>query len=101
MPEQPDVRAGQVWADNDPRSAGRTLRVDAVKFSSRMGCDVAVCVVLTNADETQRHIDNPAGNPFRSSGGYSDRRGKTTTIAVRRFMPVSTGYRLISEAPDA
>ena len=24
----PDVRPGQIWADNDPRCAGRTLRVE-------------------------------------------------------------------------
>jgi hypothetical protein len=93
-----EVKSGQIWADNDPRSVGRTLRVDEVKFSPRMGKDVAVCTVLTNSDETQQHVDNPAGSPFASSGGYSDRRGKTTEIALKRFVPTSTGYRLISEA---
>jgi hypothetical protein len=90
-----DVQPGQCWADNDPRSAGRTLRVDAIDG------DKAVCTVLTNADETQQHVDNPAGNPFASSGGYSDRRGKQTQVKLARFVPTSNGYRLVSEAPDA
>ena len=26
--DTPAVKVGQIWADNDPRSEGRTLRVD-------------------------------------------------------------------------
>ena len=38
------VRVGQVWADNDPRSEGRTIRVVEV------GPVRAVCEILTNSD---------------------------------------------------
>lgn len=90
-----DVKPGSIWADNDPRSAGRTLRVDEVKFSPRMGKDVAICTILTNMDHTQELIDDPTLHPWAAR---NDRRGKTTEIAVRRFVPNSTGYRLISDA---
>jgi hypothetical protein len=41
----PAVRPGQVWAGNDPRAAGRTIRVE------RLDGDKAICRVLTNSDE--------------------------------------------------
>lgn len=75
--ELPDVRPGQVWADNDPRSAGRTLRVIDV-VSQRV-----ICEVVTNIDNA------PA-----------DKRGNRTRIALRRFVPTSTGYRLVQDVPD-
>ncbi|WP_420878969.1 hypothetical protein [Rhodococcus sp. (in: high G+C Gram-positive bacteria)] len=65
---------GQVWADNDPRSHGRTIAVDAIAG------DKAVCTVLAPA------YDNPNG-----------RCGHTVKIAVRRFKPTPTGYRLIRD----
>jgi hypothetical protein len=68
------VEVGQVWADNDWRSAGRTLRVDAVDETH------ATCTILTN----------------QNSHGYRDMRGRTTRIALRRFKPNSTGYRLVA-----
>lgn len=87
----PDVRPGQVWMDCDPRVAGRTLRVDAVEDGK------AVCTVLTNSDETQRYVDDPGSLPAYMGGAYNDRRGKQTRISLARFVPTSTGYRLISE----
>lgn len=72
--EAPDVQPGQVWADNDPRSAGRTLRVVAV------GKNSARCVVLTPAVGASVHTV-----------------GRTSMIALARFRPVSNGYRLIPE----
>jgi hypothetical protein len=68
----PEVRVGQVWADNDSRSSGRTLRVDAVDVR------YAYCTVLT------------AGEP----GG---RTGRHTRIALERMRPTSTGYRLVGD----
>ena len=72
MGEKPDVHPGQIWADNDPRSAGRTLRVVAV------GKNSARCVVLTHA-----------------TGGSPHTIGRVTMIALDRFRPVSNGYRLV------
>ncbi|WP_123661636.1 hypothetical protein [Actinocorallia herbida] len=65
-----------MWADNDPRSVGRTLRIERVEGER------AVCSILTNAD-----------------GSPSDRRGTTTRIGLRRFVPTSTGYRFLHEPP--
>jgi hypothetical protein len=75
MPEAVTVHVGQTWADNDPRSAGRTVRVD------RIDGDKAVCTVLSNTESCVR-----------------DMRGKQTTISLARFKPTKTGYRLVSEA---
>lgn len=88
----PEVRVGQVWADNDPRCAGRTLRVDTVDDHK------VLCTVLTNDDHTQELVDNPSKHPWMNR---NDRRGRTTRISLARFKPTSTGYRLIEEAPDA
>jgi hypothetical protein len=74
MSEQPTVKVGQVWADNDARSKGRTLQVVEV------GPVQAVCEVLTVA----RYVS-------------ARQIGKTTRISLRRFRPNATGYRLISE----
>ncbi|MFG2959751.1 DUF6354 family protein [Streptomyces sp. NPDC048291] len=71
---QPDVRVGQVWADNDKRSEGRTLRVDEVDAR------YAYCTVLTAA----------------TLGG---RTGQRTRVSLERMLPTSTGYRLLDRVP--
>ncbi|MEU3046183.1 hypothetical protein ABZ705_06545 [Streptomyces sp. NPDC006984] len=71
---QPDVRGGQVWADNDKRSGGRTVRVDEVDVR------YAYCTVLTSA--------TPGGST-----------GQRTRIALERMRPTSTGYRLLDGTP--
>ncbi|WP_435059419.1 hypothetical protein [Streptomyces sp. bgisy060] len=71
---QPDVRVGQVWADNDKRSEGRTVRVDEINVR------YAYCTVLTPP--------TPGG-----------RTGQRTRIALERMRPTSTGYRLLDGAP--
>jgi hypothetical protein len=76
-----DVKPGQVWADNDARSEGRTLRVESVENGK------AVCTVLTNADCV--NVD---------SAWQRDMRGTTTRISVSRFRPTSSGYRLVEDA---
>jgi len=86
-----DVKPGQTWADNDARSVGRTLRVE------RIDGDKALCVVLTNTTQAQQQIDAYAG---RSCPWARDRRGKTVRIALARFRPVSSGYRLVEGASD-
>ncbi|MFE0642116.1 hypothetical protein ACFW2Y_10985 [Streptomyces sp. NPDC058877] len=68
-----DARPGQVWADNDRRSAGRTVRVDEVDTR------YAYCTVLT--------ASTPGG-----------RTGQRTRIALERMRPTSTGYRLLDGA---
>ncbi|NUP75912.1 MAG: hypothetical protein HOV97_06025 [Nonomuraea sp.] len=78
MRELPDVRPGQVWADNDPRMKGRTLKV--VEVIDRGGDPHAIVDVLT---------------PAHTSVLKKPRR---TRIAVRRFVPNGTGYSLIQDA---
>jgi hypothetical protein len=76
----PDVRIGQVWADNDKRSAGRTLRIDHIGDEDHDGYAVppyASCTVLTN-------------KPGR-------RTRHQVAIRLSRFKPNATGYRLLSE----
>lgn len=68
------VRVGQVWADNDKRARGRTVRVDSV--DARW----AYCTVLT-----------PANGP------RPGRVGRQTRIDRDRMKPTSTGYQLVSE----
>lgn len=95
MPETPNVRPGQTWADNDPRCAGRTIRVDSIDG------DKAVCTVLTNSDDTQKHLD-AYNKPGRYPRGpiLKDTRGKVRRISLSRFRPTSTGYRLVADAPE-
>lgn len=82
-----DVRPGQIWTDNDPRSTGRTIRVE------RIFRDQALCTILTNGDGVQRRLD-------RGDSLVRDRRGKQTSISLVRFCPTSTGYRLVADAPQ-
>jgi hypothetical protein len=86
-----DVKPGQIWADNDPRAAGRTIRVDAIDG------DKAICTVVTNTNETQAYVDSPASKPTYMASAYSDRRGRQTRISLTRFVPNSTGYRLLED----
>ena len=77
------VKPGQIWADNDPRSAGRTLRVERIDGGK------AVCTVLTNI--------TPVKADLQHGVLVSDRRGETTRISLARFKPTSSGYRLIRD----
>jgi hypothetical protein len=80
------VRPGQVWADNDARSEGRTLRVERIEirtFGELVGdVPLAVCTVLTPPD------NYPQG-----------RVGKQVTIRVSRMRSTSNGYRLVTDVP--
>lgn len=88
----PDVKPGQVWADNDKRAKGRTLLVLSVGHDERRGYAVAVCEVLTMGGSSDFRLDAGVGR---------DTVGLRTRVAVKRMRPNSTGYRLVSEPPDA
>jgi hypothetical protein len=70
---EPPVRVGQVWADNDWRSAGRTVMVIAITDGK------AICAVAWPGHKTRNR----------------------TQIKLRRFRENSTGYRLIADVPFA
>jgi hypothetical protein len=84
MSDAPKVRPGQVWADNDRRYEGRTLRVERIEGLQ------AVCIVLTNSTNHQARID-------KGDAWAQDTRGKERHIALSRMKPTSTGYRLIQD----
>lgn len=84
MSTTPEVKPGQVWADNDWRSRGRTLRVLSIDGEH------AVCEVLTLSIQQQRMVD-------QGSAWANDVRGKTRRIALRRMKPTHTGYRLVED----
>jgi hypothetical protein len=72
------VRDRQVWADNDPRSAGRKVRVISV-------------------DETHATVVGVVA----SGGKYvPSTAARKTRIKLTRFKPTSTGYRLVQDAED-
>lgn len=91
MTEQPTVRPGQIWADNDKRNEGRTLRVETITHVDGKPHTVR-CTILTNTNEVQASLD-AVGQRI-----YSDARGKQTHIRLDRMRPTSTGYRLIQDA---
>jgi hypothetical protein len=90
MSEQPTVRVGQVWTDNDSRSEGRTLKVLEVKRCQYMASaswhcqmfegDFALCQVLTERKGTRKAT-----------------LGNKVWIRVDRFCPTSSGYRLVKD----
>lgn len=69
------IRPGQVWADNDRRCEGRTVRVDSVDAS------FAECTVLT------------------AVGGGTPKIRKVRLL-LDRLHPVSGGYRLIQDSEE-
>src|ERR1017187_3681921 len=85
----PVVRPGQIWADNDPRSEGRTLQVLRIEEGR------ALCVVRTNSNWVQEWIDErDSKNP------PSDRRGANTRINLKRFDGSGRGYKLVREEAE-
>jgi len=73
-PALPEVKVGQVWADNDPRSDGRTVKVIAVNQTK------AVCEVLTDGANTRR-----------------SQVGRITRIGLHRFKDTASGYKLVKK----
>jgi hypothetical protein len=90
---QIEVRVKQVWADCDPRSAGRTFQVEAIHRP------YAECVILTNSDNVTERLN---GNPGKDGWWYQpkDRRGASIRIRLNRLRPTSQGYRLVEDAPE-
>lgn len=83
MSELPDVRPGQIWADNDkriPRSNQRYLRVQSVS-------DPYAVVERVIQLDTGQWVSDEA------------RTRATTHIRIARFRPNSTGYRLVKDVP--
>lgn len=85
QPAAGPIRPGQVWADNDWRSEGRTVRVD------RVDSRYAYCTILTNTTRSQKILD---ACHLRQA---VDRRGAQARILLSRMRPTSTGYRLVSQ----
>lgn len=81
--EVPDVRPGQVWADNDWRCEGRTLRVVEILRPELGLLSPVLCVTVT--DSTKYPPERP-------------RVGKETKVRLDRFRPTSTGYCLLQDA---
>lgn len=69
-----EIKAGQIWKDNDKRGSERYLRIIRVEG------DKAVC---------QRVFNTP------DRGWLNIAKFRETRIAVRRFRPTSTGYVLV------
>lgn len=72
-PDGKRVVVGQVWADNDWRSEGRTVRIVSV------GASRVIAEVLTERF------------------GKVPRSKRQTRILISRLRPNSTGYRLIQD----
>lgn len=73
-----EIKPGQVWADNDPRSKGRTIRVLRVEETH------AVVIVLSARIHAQQAERNRA-------------EGAERRVRLDRFKPTRTGYRLVKE----
>jgi len=69
------VTIGQIWADNDKRRTGRTLKVNGFKDGK------ALCEVLTHAP----------GIPIKK---------KFVRIKLERFRPCANGYNLKQNSPS-
>lgn len=88
MSATPDVRVGQVWADNDKRSAGRHVKVIAIE-PARGG-----------AAGDRRPVPGRAQVALCRGDGTLIRTGQfdnltVTRIKLDRFRPTSNGYRLV------
>ncbi|MEE4546487.1 DUF6354 family protein [Streptomyces sp. V4-01] len=68
------VEPDQIWADNDPRSSGRKVRIVSVDATHAVAEVVAHRAVSTGSV------------------------GRQTRISLGRFRPTSTGYRLVQHA---
>lgn len=85
--EQPQVRPGQVWADNDKRGEGRFVKVVAIEPAQP-------------GDPHTRPV------PARALVVQTDRFGrvvgkeKRTRIRLDRFRPTAAGYRLVLDVED-
>jgi hypothetical protein len=82
MSEIPEVRVGQVWADNDKRAVGRR-----------------VLVIGVDATHATVELCSQRGRPARGhEHAQVAEPGRRTRIRIDRFRPTSTGYRLVLDA---
>jgi hypothetical protein len=86
------VQIGQVYRDNDPRLAGRTLRVVDIEALPQK----AVLETVTNPDDVQRLLDDET--PGTRSYKPVDKRGRRTKIAVERLE--SSKFSLVEQGPE-
>jgi hypothetical protein len=84
MAEQPDVRPGQVWADNDPRAAGRRIRVVSVHQPDDHRSEPYARVTVEKVSRNVRKKE----------------AGEQRTILLRRFRPTRNGYKLHADVSD-
>jgi hypothetical protein len=75
MTEGVQVAVGQVWADDDPRSAGRRVRITEVDAANQRVRGVTLAV-------------------GRNVSEHQEGR-RTRWIALKRFQPGKRGYRLV------
>ena len=73
-PDEQRVAIGQIWADNDWRSKGRTVRIIDIG-ATRVTVETVTAV-----------------------GGGPTLRPTKTRILRNRFRPISTGYILVSDS---
>lgn len=103
---EPQVRVGQVWADNDKRWPGRTVEVIALE--GKRGEPAARVKVLTMDDWSAGRLKAARDAGYTGRGGVylptgwtpEDTVGKESVILVRRFRPNSTGYRLVKDVDE-
>jgi hypothetical protein len=88
-PPLPEVRVGQVWADNDHRANGRQVTVLAI-ISEFVGEELVDFALV--AQNKARQVRKP---------GEQNRPGRRTRIRLDRFRPSrKTGYTLVSDVED-
>lgn len=91
MPEQPDVRVGQEWADADPRSAGRRIRVLELVEETYQAWRPSLMRYEAITTRYARVQVVAAGVLV----------GRPTRIRIDRFRPTSHGYRLVLDVLEA
>ncbi len=77
MADLPDVRPGQIWADNDGRSQGRKVKVLEVHQGEREPYAIVQVIAVAHG-----------------SLPLDPKKPRKTRVVLRRFRPNSTGYRL-------
>jgi hypothetical protein len=70
--QEPEVRAQQIWQDNDPRSDHRRIQI---------------VEVVRDAEQPYAEV-RPAASPT----------GRRTRIRLSRFRDVASGYKLVSDS---
>lgn len=76
MKTEPTVAVGQLWANNDPRSSGRILRI--VEIGKAEAAGFVFAEVVQSARSCRRLVP-----------------GRRVRIAIARLKPTRNGYRLL------